>query len=65
MTITSSLLCCSLFAPVPDLFVVDETGGPGAQFRDIHEAVSVARSGDMILVEKGATAPWMSMARAS
>jgi hypothetical protein len=54
--ISCAALCISFSAGLPcsaDVFVVDDSGGPGVDFTDIPPAVVVAVPGDIILVQPG------------
>ena len=54
--LSCAALCVSLCAGLPcsaNVWVVDDSGGPGVDFTDIPPAVAVAVPGDVILVQPG------------
>jgi hypothetical protein len=54
--VSGAALCASLCVGLPcsaDVFVVDDSGGPGVDFTDIQPAVAVAVPGDILLVQPG------------
>ena len=47
------------FGPSGDVLVVDDDGGPGVDFAQIHEAVAAAADGDVVLVREGVYAAFV------
>ncbi len=59
--ISAALLSCApLYAQSAKVWVIDDDGGPGVHFMNLHEATAAASDGDILLVKSGVYTPFVN-----